>query len=689
MSDPRTTGKSSRTAAVVMLVVFVQVLIVAVLGLGAIGRGRGEAKREAEEQAAEQAELAMARIVKGARKEVFAALRDVRKNLTYEELEWLRAHGGHGKHLDLVGTVYQVDPETREIFWMDGATRLFVPKEQRMKEIRRSKDKDYDARAEQLLADYKDGRGKQRLESGLGFCHAFPYRQHPDTGYPQALGAFSSSLVEEAQVYANTADPNDDEAWETLQNVLLAAIEVMALNKDREDELPPGDRSKFEDLAAQIESAIGAPPPDRVHIRRHIDACRDARRKLEGPNSLLTVLEVALRNVGTTESVAYIGGRLVGIVPHVRIPELGASRHLLVILSLEAARYLVESAGEREYEELLEPLGLEFRVLPKGEVSEGRLAVEHDLSNQPGLRIPYRAELVWVKPPKAPVGGPGELFYWGIIALSAAGLGMGGWVLMRLYTREVRLARVKADFVSNLSHELKTPLTSIAMWTEMLQDGALESDEDRNEGLGILTQEAERLQQIVHRMLDTAKREARGVDYELTPGDLNEVVGAAAERFRRITAEPGLDLTIALHPEPLPVRMDRAAIDDTISNLVSNAWKYKKGSEVRIEVRTTRRGRKAEVTVADDGLGIPRRERSRVFEMFYRADAYLTRAAGTGLGLSLVRTIVKAHKGWVRIENGLDGRGSTFRIRLPLTKAKLPPAETDSPSKSPEAQTTS
>ena len=90
------------------------------------------------------------------------------------------------------------------------------------------------------------------------------------------------------------------------------------------------------------------------------------------------------------------------------------------------------------------------------------------------------------------------------------------------------------------------------------------------------------------------------------------------------------------------------------------------------------------------GIGIPRRERKKVFEMFYRAEAYLTRAAGTGLGLSLVRTIVKAHKGWVRIENGLGGQGSTFRIRLPLTRQKIPAdAMVGSTAEKSEAQTPS
>jgi two-component system sensor histidine kinase SenX3 len=85
------------------------------------------------------------------------------------------------------------------------------------------------------------------------------------------------------------------------------------------------------------------------------------------------------------------------------------------------------------------------------------------------------------------------------------------------------------------------------------------------------------------------------------------------------------------------------------------------------------------VTVSDDGIGIPRRERRRVFEMFYRADAYLTRVAGTGLGLSLVRTIVKAHHGSVRVENGESGQGSLFRIRMPLARSAPAAAQSKSP----------
>jgi signal transduction histidine kinase len=113
--------------------------------------------------------------------------------------------------------------------------------------------------------------------------------------------------------------------------------------------------------------------------------------------------------------------------------------------------------------------------------------------------------------------------------------------------------------------------------------------------------------------------------------------------------------------------MDVQAMDDAVTNLLSNAWKYKRGDRVRITVRTARRGRHAELLVRDDGVGIPREERRRVFEMFYRANQYLTHpVAGTGLGLALVRNVVRGHQGTVRVEAGEGGKGAAFRLRFPL-----------------------
>jgi two-component system phosphate regulon sensor histidine kinase PhoR len=271
--------------------------------------------------------------------------------------------------------------------------------------------------------------------------------------------------------------------------------------------------------------------------------------------------------------------------------------------------------------------------------------------------------------------GPREVFYWIILGLAALGLATSGLVLLRVFRREVRLARLKADFVSNLSHELKTPLTSIALFVEMVRDGRAAAGPELREAMDVIAQESGRLQRIVSRMIEVARREAAPTDVALTPGDVGEPVRAACDRFRRLERSGGLHLTVELAPSLPPVRRDAAAIDDVVTNLLSNAWKYRRGEEARIRVTAKALRRRVEIAVEDDGIGIPRHERRRVFEMFYRAEDYLSRAVpGTGLGLALVRTIVRAHRGSVRIESSPSG-GSLFRVRLPVARgaAAAPP----------------
>jgi signal transduction histidine kinase len=126
--------------------------------------------------------------------------------------------------------------------------------------------------------------------------------------------------------------------------------------------------------------------------------------------------------------------------------------------------------------------------------------------------------------------------------------------------------------------------------------------------------------------------------------------------------------------------MDSQAVDDVVTNLLSNAWNYKRGNRARIAVRTACRARWAEIVVEDDGIGIPRAERRKVFDMFYRADQFLSQpVAGTGLGLSLVRSAVSGHRGRIRIETGEGGVGTRFRLRFPLDRRAPPPPAASPP----------
>ena len=583
MSNPRGTAGGSRTAAVVMLAVFLQVLVVAVLGLGAITRDRQEAQRTAEAEAQGDAEDALGDILAGVTEEIRQALKDVREYPDFDKLELLRSGGGHGRHGDLLSTAWQIDRDTGEIFWLNGDLRLYVPSERRAELIARSEEPAEEEKAELYYARYqKAPAGNSRIDAGLAFCRQFPYRQDRDSGFAQALGCILrlvKDASEEASLLSEDSPADEaDEAYETLEKVLLQATEVTALNEDRAEELDVGDLPKLELVPKAVEAAITMRlPPERERLRRHVEAVREARRLLAGDppsvRSLRELLVVAWRQTGTSDSVTLQGDHLFGLIPGVG----GPSRDIVALLSLPAARYLVESVPDPGR---LERLGLALHLLPASEATpEGaEVAVEQDLQQVSGLRLPYRAQLRRTRQTPVPAEGPGELFYWSIIGLSAAGLGLGGWVLMRLYTREVRLARLKADFVSNLSHELKTPLTSIAMFAEMLRDGQLSSDEDRREGVSILAQEAERLQGIV--ASDAGHGEARGPGRRLRPRGRGPERGGRqgrralrAHRHRAGAGPHGGAGTRRL----VPIRMDRAAIDDVVTNLVSNAWKYKRG----------------------------------------------------------------------------------------------------------------
>ncbi len=639
MSDPRATSRGSKTAAVVMLVVFLQVMIVAILGLGAIGRDRQEAQRYEKNANRRRAVGALSNILHQSRQEVLDALSDVKGLDSYADLQALRRDPYRGRHADLIQTVYQVDPERGVIYWIDGDHRLLVPALVRAAEIQESQIAETAAVIEAMEADYARAEGgpvSNRVRFGVPLCRKYPYLEVRENRYPKSLGRIGRLVREVSDEAAIRGDATAGSVYRDLEEVLLAALEIVALNADRRGDIPLSDLPKLTEIPDLVEATVIAIPPSHSAIGDHVEAYRRAREALEEP-SLRAALELAVEDqrleaMRDDQDVVSYGPHLIGVVRWAVAPAGGEPRHLLVLMSESAVLHLVRETATA----LLSRLGLDLdlrlvssSVLAAGagaSTGTGEAGAESDepgavnyreptaaqnLQQVPGLRLPYRAELVRKEPERLPSGGPGEFFYWGIILLSATGLVWGGWVLMRIYTREVRLARLKADFVSNLSHELKTPLTSIAMWTELLQDERMTADEDRKEALGVLAQESERLQSIVHRMLDTAKREARGSAYELVPGDLNDVVGRAADRFRRITTEPGLDLRIELHSQPLPVRMDPAAMDDLVSNLVSNAWKYKRGDEARVEVRTALRGRKSEITVADDGLGIPRKSGRR------------------------------------------------------------------------------
>jgi two-component system phosphate regulon sensor histidine kinase PhoR len=241
---------------------------------------------------------------------------------------------------------------------------------------------------------------------------------------------------------------------------------------------------------------------------------------------------------------------------------------------------------------------------------------------------------------------------------------VGAVVVLNDVTRLRRLEAVRRDFVANVSHELKTPVTSIKGFTETLLDGAVDDPVAGPRFLRIIAGQAERLNSIIEDLLALSALE--GTDEGMVP-PLQE---AAIEDVLHVAADVCGPRAEAKHvtievdaPADLMVKMNPALLEQAVVNLIDNAVKYgPEGGIVRVGAE--RRGAEAVVTVADDGPGIPREHLSRLFERFCRVDKARSRdIGGTGLGLSIVKHIAQVHGGRVSVESTV-GRGSVFRLHL-------------------------
>ena len=242
-----------------------------------------------------------------------------------------------------------------------------------------------------------------------------------------------------------------------------------------------------------------------------------------------------------------------------------------------------------------------------------------------------------------------------------------GFVLVLHDITELRrLEAVRRDFVSNVSHELKTPLTAMAGYLEAVLENPEMPDEQRRSFLSKANQNTDRLTAIVTDLLSLARLESEEQSLELETLSLLDVAEEAVRdsgdlaHSREITVEVEQD-----ENEPLPVEADAQILAVAISNLLSNAIKYSPEGET-VTLRLFREGEEAVLEVVDRGPGIAPGEQDRIFERFYRVDKARSRKlGGTGLGLAIVRHVMAAHHGRVELESA-PGKGSTFRLTLPL-----------------------
>lgn len=683
MSDLRGIPRRSRTALVAVLIVFLQVLALAFVGLRAIQDDRSSTQRELVRQNTERGAKFLDKGCEQAMQSIVAQLGSAFDVQRWEEQVRRRDVLGSAS---IVRRAFRADRHST-FYWLTPSTESYVVsmEAQQLLELKREADAARDLAQTTMIQIQGTRVGvEQRLDAWRRFLQDHPLHTPRGEAWLTSVAVVESKLLAALrELLASESPPSPDQ----IRGSLLQAHTVIGLNQDLVA-TKPADWSQQDLLARARSTANGVldelQPEFGALFRRELAAFAEARVILGQPSErarLEGVLAAAIpvlqdRGPSVTHITPLVKGRMFAV-------RVDQGRYTILELDIAAMSDRVRSfLPAEDLSGLGMELGLEWVGGPATQLPAGPLIHETTLRTE-SVQLPLNAKLVRVREVVGEPEGRSEIFYWAIIGIAALGILFGGFLLWRLTTREVRLARLKADFVSNLSHELKTPLTSMGLFTEMLKEGKLESEADRQEAYEVIDQESARLQRIVHRMIDVARQETHGVSTVMSGGDLNRPVLAATGRFRRIVTEPGLDLRVRLSPEPLPMRLDAQALDDVITNLLSNAWKYKRGDAAQIEVLTVRRGRKAEVVVSDNGIGIPSAERKRVFEMFYRADQYLTQpVAGTGLGLALVRTIVRAHRGRVHIESGPGGQGTTFRLRFPLD----PSAEIEGQEPSPQPQ---
>jgi signal transduction histidine kinase len=279
---------------------------------------------------------------------------------------------------------------------------------------------------------------------------------------------------------------------------------------------------------------------------------------------------------------------------------------------------------------------------------------------------PWRLELY-----KIGDGGSGfflykNIFFWTILALLFILL-FGSGLIIRTIIHEVNLLNLKSEFISSVSHEFKTPLTSIGGIVERFLDDEVKNPDKAKEYYRILSHDSERLKRLVKNVLDFTKIEEGKREYKLASTDLVELVRREVESLEKENESDSLKVGVEIDGNIPLVFADEEAMRQALHNILDNAAKFS-GGEKKINIQIVRKENSVEIAVRDRGIGIPDNEQKRIFEKFYRGkQASSVSPTGTGLGLTLVKHIMDAHGGDIIIRS-MPGEGSCVSLILPIRK---------------------
>jgi two-component system sensor histidine kinase VicK len=255
--------------------------------------------------------------------------------------------------------------------------------------------------------------------------------------------------------------------------------------------------------------------------------------------------------------------------------------------------------------------------------------------------------------------------------INRRGIGITGTIAMlQDITEQEQHEDARREFVANVSHELRTPLTTMKSYLEALDDGAIEDPSLAHRFVGVMRNETERMIRLVGDLLHLSRLDSRISLVSKEPTNVLDMLEEVADRFSFQLDQKDISIQISVAPGIREVLLDRDQIDQVLDNLVSNAIKYTpEGGAIAIRASRTDKDW-LEISVQDNGIGIPKKDLSRIFDRFYRVDKARSRnMGGTGLGLSIAREIVKAHGGTISLDSELN-HGTRVTFALPAQQVE-------------------
>nr|WP_245255947.1 ATP-binding protein [Paenibacillus lactis] len=250
----------------------------------------------------------------------------------------------------------------------------------------------------------------------------------------------------------------------------------------------------------------------------------------------------------------------------------------------------------------------------------------------------------------------------------------GAVVVLRDITEQVKLEKMRTDFIANVSHEIRTPLSMMQGYSEALLDGMAASPEEGRELIQVIHEESLRMGRLVKDLLDLTRMEAGHAEMSLRQVDAGELCERVYRKFSVRAKEQEIDLQLSLHSDLILESADEDKLEQVLTNLLDNAFRHTpSGKQVKIQAHRVKapKGDALQVIVSDQGVGIPAGDLPFVFERFYKADKARVRGetVGTGIGLAIVKNIVTAHHGTITAASEV-GKGTVFTVTIPINAAE-------------------